>query len=99
MSAYYHIKKHTYNRPVWVKKVPQKAEKRPKNVTKVILITSNPRSGSSFTGEILTAMPMVSYFFEPLWFFSRPNKSEEANMSKVSLYTIKTFMCLFWLRE
>ena len=37
---------------------------------KVLILASNPRSGSSFLGEILTAMPNVSYFFEPLWLMS-----------------------------
>ena len=52
---------------------------------KVLLVASNPRSGSSFTGELLTAMPNVSYFFEPLWFMSRPNKSHEAPLRKVRI--------------
>ena len=37
---------------------------------KVLILASNPRSGSSYLGEILTAMPNVSYFFEPLWLMS-----------------------------
>ena len=56
------------------------------NATKVILVTSNPRSGSSYTAALITAFPNVSYFFEPLWFFSRQNKSQEATMDKVTPY-------------
>ena len=39
---------------------------------------------SFFTGELLTAMPNVSYFFEPLWFLSRSNKSQEPSVTEVS---------------
>ena len=54
-------------------------------VTKVILISSNPRSGSSYVGEVLSAMPGVSYFFEPLWLMAKPNKSLEEPIHKVRL--------------
>ena len=38
-------------------------------VTKVILLSSNPRSGSSFLADVLTPSPVAaSYFFEPLRF-------------------------------
>ena len=47
------------------------------NVRKVLLLTSNPRSGSSYVGEILTSMPNVSYFFEPLWLTSQNNKFKD----------------------
>ena len=47
------------------------------NVQKVLLLTSNPRSGSSYVGEILTSMPNVSYFFEPLWLTSQNNKFKD----------------------
>ncbi|XP_046580091.1 uncharacterized protein LOC124287636 [Haliotis rubra] len=40
---------------------------RPKARTKVILLTYM-RSGSTFTGDILSAHPDVFYFFEPLHF-------------------------------
>ena len=58
---------------------------KPKKINKVLLITSNPRSGSSYVGEILTAMPGVSYFFEPLWLLAKPNKSLEEPIQKVCL--------------
>ena len=45
------------------------AEKLRFPVTKVILLSSNPRSGSSFLGDILTPAPVAaSYFYEPLRF-------------------------------
>ena len=47
-------------------------------VTKVILLSSNPRSGSSFLADVLTPPPVAaSYFFEPLRFLyeSVPKKS------------------------
>ena len=47
------------------------------DVQKVLLLTSNPRSGSSYVGEILTSMPNVSYFFEPLWLTSQNNKFKD----------------------
>ena len=38
-------------------------------VTRVILLSSNPRSGSSLLGDVLTPPPVAaSYFFEPLRF-------------------------------
>ena len=43
------------------------AEKLRFPVTKVILLSSNPRSGSSFLGDVLTPAPVAaSYFYEPL---------------------------------
>ncbi len=41
-------------------------------VFKVLLVSSNPRSGSSFVGDVLTSVSSSSfYFFEPLrWLFS-----------------------------
>ena len=62
---------------------PRSIQQSANETTKVLLVASNPRSGSSFIGELLTAMPNVSYFFEPLWFLSRPNKSHEAPLRKV----------------
>lgn len=53
--------------------------------TKVLLISSNPRSGSSFTGELITAMPNVSYFFEPLWFFGNSPTRTVKEVCKVYL--------------
>ena len=59
----------------------------------------------AFLGELLTAMPNVSYFFEPLWFLARKNKSEEASISEVNqLYfgkvlvfkSFKVFERHFW---
>jgi hypothetical protein len=49
------------------------------NVTKVLLLTPNPRSGSSFTGELISTMPNVSYFFEPLWFFGNSRNNSNFN--------------------
>ena len=57
---------------------------KPMKTSKILLITSNPRSGSSYVGGILTAMPSVSYFFEPLWLLAKPNKSLEEPIQKVS---------------
>ena len=38
-------------------------------VTRVILLSSNPRSGSSLLGDVLTPPPVAaSYFYEPLRF-------------------------------
>ena len=37
------------------------------NVTKVFILSSTPRTGSSFTSEMLAAMPQAAYFFEPFW--------------------------------
>ena len=34
---------------------------------KIFLFSSSPRSGSSYTSNILTAMPTASYYFEPFW--------------------------------
>ena len=59
--------------------------KQKKVPTKVILISSNPRSGSSYVGEVLSAMPGVSYFFEPLWLMAKPNKSLEEPIHKVNI--------------
>ena len=36
-------------------------------VQKIFLISSSPRTGSSYTAGILTAMPNSSYYFEPFW--------------------------------
>ena len=45
------------------------AEKLRFPVTKVILLSSNPRSGSSFLGDVLSPPPVAaSYFYEPLRF-------------------------------
>jgi len=38
-------------------------------VNSLLVVSSNPRSGSSFTGELLSAAPQSSFFFEPLWHF------------------------------
>jgi len=64
-------------------------------ITKVLLVTSNPRSGSSYTGELLTAMPNVSYFFEPLWFLSRSNKSQEPSVTEKIGFVAKLLNCRY----
>ena len=64
--------------------------------------------GSSFTGELISAMPNVSYYFEPLWFFgnsvnnSRFNEvclqichSYDKNVMKLS-FDILTFPTFFF---
>ena len=43
--------------------------KYPAQVTNVIIVSSTPRSGSSFTGEMISSANYASYFFEPLWYF------------------------------
>ena len=35
-------------------------------IQKIFLVSSNPRSGSSYAANILTAMPNSSYYYEPL---------------------------------
>ena len=35
-------------------------------IQKIFLVSSNPRSGSSYAANILTAMPESSYYYEPL---------------------------------
>ena len=37
------------------------------DLQKVFLFSSSPRSGSSYTSNILTAIPNTSYYFEPFW--------------------------------
>ena len=36
-------------------------------VQKIFLISSSPRTGSSYMANIITAMPNSSYYFEPFW--------------------------------
>lgn len=40
-----------------------------KLVKNIIIMSSNPRSGSSYTGELLSASDDSAFFFEPLWYF------------------------------
>ena len=47
------------------------------NVTKVIILSVNPRSGSSYISEILSSAPMTSLWSEPLRFlYEKPPKEE-----------------------
>jgi len=39
-------------------------------------MSSNPRSGSSYTGELLSASRDSSFFFEPLWYFIDTHKNQ-----------------------
>ena len=48
-------------------------------VQKIFLVSSSPRTGSSYTASLLTAMPNSSYYFEPFWINKKSN-----NMLKVS---------------
>merc|ERR1712062_2362 len=69
--------------------------KQKKVPTKVILISSNPRSGSSYVGEVLSAMPGVSYFFEPLWLMAKANKSLEEPINKKIEFVSKLLNCQY----
>ena len=73
---------------IYWRKIKEEVPRIRVNVTKVFLLTSNPRSGSSFTGELISAMPNVSYYFEPLWFFgnSQNNSRFEEERSIVLVY-------------
>ena len=47
------------------------------NVTKIIILSSTPRSGSSFISEILSSSPLTSLWTEPLRFlYEKPPKFE-----------------------
>ena len=47
------------------------------NVTKVIILSVNPRSGSSYISEILSSAPMTTLWSEPLRFlYEKPPKEE-----------------------
>ncbi len=50
--------------------------------------TRHSISGSSFTGELLSAMPNVSYFFEPLWFFGNTPNNSRSQCYKTFLFVI-----------
>jgi len=47
-----------------------------KKFTNIIVMSSNPRSGSSYTGELLSASRDSSFFFEPLWYFIDTHKNQ-----------------------
>ena len=60
-----------------------KSLRREDNVQKIFLISSNPRSGSTYTANILTAMPNSSYYFAPFWL-----NADQANLTEVHIMCI-----------
>ena len=40
-----------------------------KQFNSIVVMSSNPRTGSSFTGELVSSSSDSSYFFEPLWYY------------------------------
>ena len=56
------------------------------NVQKIFLVSSNPRSGSTYTANILTTMPNSSYYYEPFWLNSDKANLTEVNIMCVSIY-------------
>ena len=63
---------------------------------KVLLIASNPRSGSSFVGELISSMPNVSYFFEPLWLVDKRVQIIKEPMSQLEYLQLKMRMETRW---
>ena len=76
------------------------ARSNPSNINfeplKVLLIASNPRSGSSFIGELLSSMPNVSYFFEPLWLVDKRVQIIKEPMSQLEYLQLKMRMETRW---
>ena len=50
------------------------------NAENIFLVSSSPRTGSSYTAGLLTAMPDSAYFFEPVWLFRKSSNMSEVRM-------------------
>jgi len=57
-----------------------------KQILNIIIASTTPRTGSSFTGELISAGHDSSFFFEPFWFFIDEHK-QPTFQDKQSLLT------------
>jgi len=66
-----------------------------KKFTNIIVMSSNPRSGSSYTGELLSASRDSSFFFEPLWYFIDAHKNQPASFEDKQSLLLNLLKCNF----
>lgn len=63
--------------------------------TNIIVMSSNPRSGSSYTGELLSASRESSFFFEPLWYFIDAHKNQPPSFEDKRSLLLNLLRCNF----
>jgi len=63
--------------------------------TSIIVMSSNPRTGSSYTGEMLSAAPDSAYFFEPLWYYVDTKNSKPPSMEDKKTLIMNLLKCNF----
>lgn len=51
-------------------------------VTNILIVSSSPRTGSSFTAEMIASSNKASYFFEPLWYYIDANIQPKRDMKE-----------------
>eukprot|EP00092_Neocalanus_flemingeri_P000718 GFUD01000761.1.p1 GENE.GFUD01000761.1~~GFUD01000761.1.p1 ORF type:complete len:498 (+),score=64.09 GFUD01000761.1:253-1746(+) len=66
-----------------------------KKFTNIIVMSSNPRSGSSYTGELLSASRDSSFFFEPLWYFIDAHKNKQPSFEDKKSLLMNLLKCNF----
>lgn len=66
-----------------------------KKFTNIIVMSSNPRSGSSYTGELLSASRDSSFFFEPLWYFIDAQKNQPPSFEDKKSLLLNLLKCNF----
>ena len=57
--------------------VPSNANRTYSETQKIFLISSNPRTGSSYVANIIAAIPNSSYYYEPLQVTSNLNNNNQ----------------------
>lgn len=63
--------------------------------TSIIVMSSNPRTGSSYTGELLSASSDSAYFFEPLWYYVDNKHSKSPTFEDKKSLLLNLLKCNF----
>ena len=58
---------------------------------KIFLVSSNPRTGSSYAANIITAMPNSSYYYEPFRITSHQSNNRQVNFEKYVIEVINSY--------
>ena len=57
---------------------------------KIFLLSSNPRTGSSYAANIITSMPNSSYYYEPFRITSHLSNKRQVNLKKFLIERMKS---------
>lgn len=63
--------------------------------TSIVVMSSNPRTGSSYTGELLSASSDSAYFFEPLWYYVDNKHSKSPTFEDKQSLLLNLLKCNF----